>query len=207
VKSAAISSGVDLYWLPLGAGGSFVRFNGRVFEALQAGIARRRPLDLYHSALEVNVAAGRFVIEITPVPDGDGRSRGVVAEGAVGSGQAARWRIFRYELRCWRGGAIPDVAEAVDSPRRVASDEGVAMRILDLLTSVPMKVSGRDELRAGEMWNSNSVIAWLLVNSGLDYEAIEPPPGGRAPGWNAGVVVAKRMIEGRELSGAASHEG
>ena len=24
---------VDLYWLPLGAGGHFVRFNGRVYEA------------------------------------------------------------------------------------------------------------------------------------------------------------------------------
>ena len=25
-------AGVDLYWLPLGAGGHCVRFNGRVFE-------------------------------------------------------------------------------------------------------------------------------------------------------------------------------
>jgi hypothetical protein len=185
--------GVDLYWLPLGAGGSFVRFNGRVFETLQASIARRRPLDLYHSALEVNVAKGQFVIEVTPVPDADGPSRGVVAEGAVGSRQAARWRIFRYELRCWRGGAIPDVAEAVDSPRRVASDESDALRILDLLPSVPMKVWGRDELQAGEMWNSNSVIAWLLVRCGLHIEAIQPPPRGRAPGWNAGVTVANRL--------------
>jgi hypothetical protein len=56
---ATHSPGVDLYWLPLGAGGSFVKFNGRAFEALQAVIARRRPLDLYHSALEVNVAEGR----------------------------------------------------------------------------------------------------------------------------------------------------
>jgi hypothetical protein len=183
---------VDLYWLPLGAGGSFVRFNGRVFEAMQAAIARRGPLDLYHSALGVNVAEGHFVIEIAPVPDGDGRSRGVVAEGAVGSRRAARLRIFRYELHCWRGGAIPDVAEAVDSPRRVANDEAHARRMLDLLPSVPMKVWGRDELRAGEMWNSNSVIAWLLVRCGLDIEAIQPPADGRAPGWDAGIVVAKR---------------
>jgi hypothetical protein len=26
--------GVDLYWLPLGAGGHFVRLNGRIYEAL-----------------------------------------------------------------------------------------------------------------------------------------------------------------------------
>jgi hypothetical protein len=28
--------GVDLYWLPLGAGGHSVRLNGRVFEAVAA---------------------------------------------------------------------------------------------------------------------------------------------------------------------------
>jgi hypothetical protein len=42
------------------------------------------------------------------------------------------------------------------------------------------------------MWNSNSVIAWLIARSGLDAEAIQPPTGGRAPGWNAGLVVARR---------------
>jgi hypothetical protein len=53
-------------------------------------------------------------------------------------------------------------------------------------------VWGRDELAAGEMWNSNSVVAWLLVVSGLRAEAVSPPRSGRAPGWNAGVVVARR---------------
>ncbi len=42
------------------------------------------------------------------------------------------------------------------------------------------------------MWNSNSVIAWLVARAGLDAEAIQPPTGGRAPGWNAGFVVARR---------------
>jgi hypothetical protein len=194
------ASGIDLYWLPLGAGGSFVKFNGRAFEALQAIVGRRRPLDLYHSALEVNVAAGRFVIELTPIPDADGGARGVVGEGAVGSRHAGRWRVFRYELRCWRGGSIPDVAESVGSPVRVASDEASALRMLDLLPSVPMKVWGRDELGAGEMWNSNSVIAWLLVRCGLDIEAIQPPRGGRAPGWDAGVAVAKRIPDALETA-------
>jgi hypothetical protein len=144
----------------------------------------------------VNVADGRFVIEITPVPDAAGKTRGVVGEGAVGSRHAVHWRIFRYELRCWRGGAIPDVSEAVDSPRRVADGEASALRMLDLLPSVPMKVWGRDELGAGEMWNSNSVIAWMLVRCGLDIETIQPPAGGRAPGWDAGVTVAKRLPPG-----------
>lgn len=169
-----------------------MKFNGRAFEALQSAIARRRPRNLYHSALEVNIAEGRFVIEITPVPDSRGRSRGVISEGAVGSRYAAHWRIFRYELRCWKGGVIPDVAEAVDSPRRVASNEDSARLLLGLLQSVPMKVWGRDEMRGGEMWNSNSVVAWLLVRAGIEVEAIDPPEGGRAPGWNAGVRVANR---------------
>jgi hypothetical protein len=42
------------------------------------------------------------------------------------------------------------------------------------------------------MWNSNSVISWLIARSGIDIESIRPPAGGRAPGWQAGLVVARR---------------
>jgi Polyketide cyclase / dehydrase and lipid transport len=42
------------------------------------------------------------------------------------------------------------------------------------------------------MWNSNSVISWLLVHAGVGVDAIRPPAGGRAPGWDAGLVVARR---------------
>ena len=85
--TGGMRSGVDLYWLPLGAGGHSVRLNGRVFEAVAARLARRTPCDLYHSALVVRVPDGRFVIEQAPVRDKNGLERGVVAEGAVGS----RW--------------------------------------------------------------------------------------------------------------------
>jgi len=98
--------GVDLYWLPLGAGGHSVRLNGRVFEAVAARLERRQPSDLYHSALEVHVPEGRFVIEMAPIPDGNGAERGVVAEGAVGTRRAGRFRIFRYEVRRWCGGMV-----------------------------------------------------------------------------------------------------
>jgi hypothetical protein len=64
--------------------------------------------------------------------------------------------------------------------------------VLDLAPSVPTLVWGRDQLRAGEMWNSNSFISWLLARSGLDTESIRPPAGGRAPGWQAGLVIARR---------------
>jgi hypothetical protein len=43
------------------------------------------------------------------------------------------------------------------------------------------------------MWNSNSVIAWVIAGSGIDAESIQPPRRGRAPGWRAGLVVAHRQ--------------
>jgi hypothetical protein len=181
--------------LPLGAGGHFVRINGRVYEALAARVERRPPRDLYHSALQVVVPEATFVIEQAPVHDWSGEQRGVVAEGAVGSRRAGRFRIFRYEIRLWRDGHIPDVAEAVDSPKRLTADGYSARRALELVGQVPTPVWGRDELGTGEMWNSNSVIAWLVARSGLDAEAVRPPVGGRAPGWQAGLVVARRQDE------------
>lgn len=102
-------------------------------------------------------------------------------------------RIFRCEIRRWREGVIPDVDEAVDSPQRLTDNPVVAQRVLDLVPDVPMPVWGRDELQAGEMWNSNSLISWLIARSGLDVDAVHPPFGGRAPGWQAGVVVAGRQ--------------
>jgi hypothetical protein len=184
--------GVDLYWLPLGAGGHSVRLNGRVYEAVAARLARRPACDLYHSALVLRLPEGRFVIEQAPIRDGNGARRGVVAEGAVGSRWAARFRIFRYEVRRWREGVIPDVSEAVDSPQLLTDDARQTQRLFDLVPRVPTPVWGRDELGAGEMWNSNSVISWLIARSGLATESIQPPAGGRAPGWDAGLIVARR---------------
>ncbi|MEP7223531.1 MAG: hypothetical protein ABI783_01060 [Actinomycetota bacterium] len=189
---AESASAVDLYWLPLGAGGHSVRLNGRIFEAVAARRTRRAPCDLNHTALEVHVPEGRFVIEQAPVRDTNGRERGVVAEGAVGSRWASRLRIFRYEVRCWRNGVIPDIREAVSSPQRLTDDRGSSQRVLDLVPHVPTAVWGRDELGGGEMWNSNSIISWLIERSGLNADAISVPVGGRAPGWDAGLVVARR---------------
>jgi hypothetical protein len=101
-------------------------------------------------------------------------------------------RLFRYEIRRWRNGLIPDLDEAVESPRRLSDDPDCARRLLEQVPRVPTPVWGRDELRTGEMWNSNSVISWLLARSGLDVESIQPPSGGRAPGWRAGIVLARR---------------
>ncbi|HEV8250882.1 MAG TPA: hypothetical protein VGQ15_13005 [Gaiellaceae bacterium] len=188
-----MQAAVDLYWLPLGAGGHSVRLNGGVYEAIVAGLERRARRDLYHSALEVEIDGIRYVIEMAPMPAGDGSQCGVVAQGPVGARWAGRLtRIFRYGVRRWPDGSIPDVHEAVESPRRLTDDPNVARRVLELAPDVPTAVWGRDELGAGEMWNSNSLVSWLIVRSGLAIEEIEPPPGGRAPGWDAGIVVARR---------------
>ena len=184
--------GLDLYWLPLGAGGHSVRWNGRIYEATCALLERRAASDLYHSALKVTLPPDSWFIEMTPVWAVHGGDRGVVAEGAVGARWAGRSRLFRYEVHCWRAGSISDVAEAVESPVRVSSDAATCRRLLALLPHVPSPVWGRDELATGEMWNSNSVTSWALASTGIDAAAVRPPPGGRAPGWRAGVVVAER---------------
>jgi hypothetical protein len=188
---------VDLYWLPLGAGGNFVRLNGRVYETLMAAAHHRRRFDLYHSALQVIVPEGRFTIEETPAAR-HGEDRGVVGIGPIGARWlAGRVPMFRYELRRWRDGVIPDIGEAVESPQRLTTDLEAARRLLELVPEVPFLVWGRDELGVGEMWNSNSQIAWLIASTGIDVGAATPPAGGRAPGWGAGLVAADRKINWR----------
>ncbi len=189
-------SGLDLYWIPLGAGGpAIVRFSGAAYETIKAQFERRERYDLYHAALIAHTSQGSFSIEMTPVPNGSSASdRGVVAEGAVGMRWARRLRIFRYEVRTWRDGVIPDLGFAVASPVRISDEAAIAQLVLDLAPAVPTPTWGRDELRTGDMWNSNSVVAWLLARAGLDDGTVRPPPGGRAPGWEAGLTIARNGI-------------
>lgn len=185
---------VDLHWIPLGAGGHSVRFNGRVFEAISAARRHTERCDLYHAALVVELDGERYTIEIAPSPNADESSRGVVGTGPVGSRHLGRLRLFRYEVRCWRGGSIPDLSHAVGGALRLTTDPGTARRILSSVRDVPRPVWGRDELGVGEMWNSNSVVAWLVASAGLPTDSLRPPPHGRAPGWSAGLEVARRSV-------------
>lgn len=183
--------GLYLYWIPLGAGAHLVRVSGAIYEALHAAVHREPRRGLYHSALVADTGDGRWVIEATPVPDTRGRAaRGVVGEGPVGSRLLGRLRLFRYEVRRWRDGTIPDVEYAVGSPVEITTDPDVTARVLANVAHVPVPVWGRDELHAGEMWNSNSVVSWLLARARLLDRAGAPPFGGRAPGWDAGYRVA-----------------
>lgn len=193
VVAPTVSQGrVELFWLPLGAGGHSVRWNGRVFEAVAARVAHRPVRDLYHSALVVTVDDSPHAIEMGPVWQPGTAGRGVVAEGPVGARWLGRSAMFRYEVRCTRGGTIPDVAEAVESPQLVSADAATALRVLALTPQVPALTWGRDPDRVGDMWNSNSLVSWLLVSAGLDLDLVRFPDRGRAPGWDAGVALARR---------------
>lgn len=187
------SDGVDLYWLPLGASGHVVGWNGRIYERLSALRQRRAPLDLFRAALLLRLEGVTHAVEMAPVWNVSATDRGVVLEGPVGVRRLGRFRAFRYEVRCWPGGAIPDIAEAVDSPVRVTESTAQVRSALALLPSAPALTWGRDEIGAGDMWNSNSIVAWLLARSGVDIARITPPAGGRAPGWDAGVTLAGRQ--------------
>jgi hypothetical protein len=187
------TGGVDLYWIPLGAGvgGALVRWSGRAYEAVAAASERRPRRALFHSALMVRVDETAAAIEMAPVWT-TRSERGVVAEGPVGARALGRWRLFRYEVRCWPDGSIPDIAAAVDGPVRVSDDAVTAQRILGLAAQFPVHTWGRDEQDAGEMWNSNSLTSWLLARAGIPTDGLRPPAGGRAPGWDAGLAIAWR---------------
>ena len=189
---------VDVYWLPLGAGGRSVRLNGRVYEAIAAVHEHRRPRDLYHSALEIGVDGARYTVEMAPVWNDSSPQRGAVVEGAVGSRPLGRFRWFRYEVRCWRDGHIPDLAEAVCSPQRLTDETLIARRMLADVRAVPALVWGRDELGLGDMWNSNSLVAWLLARGCL-ADRVALPPNARVPGWAAGLALAARSSPGARV--------
>jgi len=184
---------VDLYWLPLGAGGHVVRWNGRVYEWWSARREHRAAADLYHCGLMVCLDGVTYAVEMGPVWNVSDAGRGVVAEGPVGATWLGRFRAFRYEVRCWPGGRIPDVAEAVDSPVRTTSAPATVAAVLAMFREIPVLTWGRDELGAGEMWNSNSAVAWALARTGHDMDTVVPPQGGRAPGWTSGLVLAHRQ--------------
>ena len=161
-----------------------------MLEARREGRPRQ---PLYHSALEVVDDGTIWAIEMADVWSVRSTEHGVVAEGSVWASWLGRSRVFRYEVRCWPDGTIPDLSEAVGGPVRVSDDSATARRLLRLVPSVPPVVWGRDELSLGDMWNSNSLTSWLLAASGVNAAELHPPGQGRAPGWNAGLALAARQ--------------
>ena len=183
---------MDLWWLPVGAGGHVVVHTSRWWELIVVRREHRRPEPLFHAALEVFVDSRRYVIEMTPAWGQPRADRGVAVTGPVGLRPLGRLRAFRYEVRAWRDGILPDRASAVGPPVTIRLDAARARALRDDVSRVPALTWGRRVPEADDMWNSNSLIAWLLTRRGLAAEWFHPPDGGRAPGWAAGIAVATR---------------
>ncbi len=168
-----------------------MRHTSRWWEMFHAALARREPRHLFHAAMEVAVEGERFIIEMAPAWGGPpAPDRGVVRVGPVGLRILGGLRLFRYEVRCWRDGTIPDVRWAEGGPTILTDSNALARALVAHVSEVPGLTWGRSVGSTGDMWNSNSLASWLIVTSGLDAASLQPPHGGRAPGWRAGLAVA-----------------
>lgn len=187
---------VQLWWLPVGAGGHVVVHTSRWWERFHALLEHRPEQPLFHSALIVIRAREEYVIEMAPAWGKHSPSHGVVASGPVGLRFLGRLRLFRYEVRCWRQGILPDRQYAVESPVVFPLTDAAAANLLARTAAVPPHIWGRpvngstQTGGATDMWNSNSLTSWLLQGAGLDAARIGPPRGGRAPGWAAGIAAS-----------------
>ncbi|MCA9830082.1 MAG: hypothetical protein KC495_06400 [Dehalococcoidia bacterium] len=180
----------DLYWMPVGAGTSgFQQASLRFWESIEAARAHRPRARLFHSALKLSLAGeGAFTLELTPAFVGGPLPP--LATGPVGIRGADRIRLFRYQLRRVPGETLPDEEWAEGEPIHLTGDCDAVRRIVALAPSTPPHVWGRRVRGTKEMWTSDSVISWLLRSAGIDLSKVAIPPGGRAPGWSAGIALA-----------------
>ena len=132
------SAEVLLHWLPLGAGAHVGAVNGRVYEAICARRGHRRRVPLFHAALSLRLGKASYVIEMGPVWEKVSAERGVVVEGPVGLSALGRSRLFRYEVRAWRGGSIPDLTYAVGEPTAMSRDPARAANLLQRNRAGPL---------------------------------------------------------------------
>lgn len=184
---------VNLWWLPVGAGGHVVIHTSRWWESMVAHREHRSPHPLFHAALEVFDGESRYTIEMAPAWGHPASFHGVVCRGPVGSALLGASRFFQYEARCWRDGIIPDLQWAPAPPTRLRLSPAAARDLVVHAGVAPRLIWGRDPFGIGDMWNSNSLVAWLLHTSDIDTTLLGPPGDGLAPGWRCGAVAAERL--------------
>lgn len=176
----AMPTSVLLWWVPVGAGGHLVRHTSHWWELAQAARGRRAPQQLFHTVLEIVADGDRYVIEMAPAWGASSSDdRGVVATGLVGLPWLGGSRFFRYEVRRWRNGVIPDRRWAVGGPVAIAHDGATADRLLQRIERVPTLTWGRDASRTGDMWELK--LAHLVAASRSERKHREPPPTSRWP--------------------------
>lgn len=111
-------SWIDLYWLPLGACGWFVRRNGRLYEWLVSRREHRAPLELYHAGLVIGQDGVEYAVEMGPVWNvGTGRARG---------GGGVELQLARRLGACHRGRRL---AHPGDTRRRARTRMGCGTRV------------------------------------------------------------------------------
>lgn len=198
---------VDLYWLPVAAGtGSRLRmWSLAAWEAFEALRARRPRARLCHSALKVRTANGEMhTVELTPVFRGEMPPLSMT--GPVGFRGANRFRLLRYQVRCVRAARLPDEEWTLGSAVRLSGDCATASDVLALAAAIPKHIWGLRARGTSEMWTSDSAIAWMLERAGIDTAAIPFPSASRAPGWIAGVEVARWNAYERDVCAGAVAE-
>jgi len=183
-----------LWWIPVGAGSRVVPYTSRLWERAEALVNRRRPRALFHAALEIVTGDERFLVEMAPAWGVPAPVRGVVATGPVALTTLGRSHFFRYEVRSWKDGVLPDREWAVGGPRRIELSGSQAEEMLQAVPRVPRLIWGRRTRGSREMWNSNSLIAWLMHEGGIDATQFSPPSEGWAPGWSTGIAVATHPL-------------
>ena len=182
---------VDLYWIPVAAGTSRLQQASLAWwEAFEALRCRRPRATLLHSALKIALGDDEtYTLEVAPAFISGATPP--LATGPVGVRGADRWRLFRYQLRSLVVEKLPDEEWAVASPVRLADSCTVVQQLLELAPSVPRHTWGRRARGTREMWTSDSTVSWLLTRTGIDLSSVQPPAGGRAPGWQAGIDLAQ----------------
>src|ERR1700709_1055410 len=105
--------GVDLFWIPLGAGGHSVRLNGRIFEAVEAARRHRQRCDLYHAALVLHLDGERYTVENAPRPGGVGSPPRRPTAPVPLRGPLLAWRVDPGP-RPGGGGAMPPQQRGAD---------------------------------------------------------------------------------------------
>ncbi|HET8743125.1 MAG TPA: hypothetical protein VFM41_10925 [Gaiella sp.] len=102
---------------------------------------------------------------------------------AIAAGLARRDRFDLYhsalEVRRRHEG-LSDIAEAVESPRRLSEDLERARRVLDRAAGADAGL-GRDQLGVGEMWNSNSTSRGCSPAPGSTSTRSTPSPAAVRP--------------------------
>ena len=148
---------------------------------------------IYHCAIKVqfpeNGRCPSHVIELTESLD-DQAERDRVGEVA----QHGIFGPWSYAIRVFRNGSIEDETN-IKETTVLSTDCDTARNIVQLARDVPLLDYGEKigtKTGAADRWSSNSVVSWILQKAGLDPANIDPPSGGIAPGWDAGITQAKK---------------